>query len=515
MSLEERMQRIETILSDMRTAMVVLAIIVAALVADRLAGQEIGKAIATPADAVGWALGDLATVPASDRPFTRYVWLPPWADERWMAALNFSVNTAASHSPVIQLATPTANGWLLRYDLQVLAPDVVQLQRLVATWDGLALQDPYFHVHELNSKIPAAVLAPHLRQQEAVALAGLSLSTGAIYRADFLLYKMLSTLEGGKYYDFLQVQRQVSKDTNPQSVFLASLGVFEATTKNLSADKRSALIRSGVTGKPRRIDFLFGVFGNPASITHDIADEDVDPDQHPLLNLLQFDDRAREVIVARPNGTHAFALFDDRGDFQDSVPDNIAHDDTIPAPHTKRLQPAISCIRCHGPFDGYKPFQNEVAQVLSSGIQVALELDGLHLTYPQVKAKLEGLYAGRLDVPDGVVGRARRDYSAAIYRISGSAYASPVIGVSEHVSQIYASYRYAIVTPERACLEIGLSVDPGQGIAGLRQLLGTNPNAPVGATEALLRSGISVNRVDFERDYADFMLSANRNRKGR
>lgn len=509
---------VSQIVSVLRWLVFAIIALVIVLAAATCKAAEIGKLVPTPADAVGWALGDLATLSESDRPFARYVWLPPWSDERWIAAVNFSVNTAASHSAVIQLATPCANGWLMRYDMRRLAPSISQLQKLMATWDGLALQDPYFHVPVLNSKIPAAVLAPHLKQQEAVALAGLSLSTGAIYRADFLLVKLLSTLEGGKYYDFLQVQRQVAKDTNPQSVWLATLGVFEATTKSLAADQRTAIFRSGVTGKPRRIDVFYGLGrgGNLVTITHDIADEDVDAGQHPVRNLLAFDDRGREAIIARPNGTQAFALFDDKGNFVDSVPDNIASDSTVPSPHTKRLQSAISCIRCHGPHDGYQPFGNDVQTILRSRLDVFSDLAGNGVTREQVIDRLAGLYAGQLDAPDGPVGRGRRDYSTAVYRIVGGAYgetSSVVTAASNHVSQIFAGYRYDQVTPDRACIELGLLVEPKDGVAGLSQLLGDGVGVAVDPIEGTLRAGIAVNRSDFEHVYADLALTVSRTRK--
>jgi hypothetical protein len=514
----EDLRRIEGKINWLTVAVICLFVIVGWLFIDRVQGQEIGKWVPTPAEAVGWALGDLAAVGEADRPFQRYVWLPPWADERWIAAVNFSVNTAASHSAVIQLATPCANGWLMRYDMRRLAPSIEQLQKLLTTWDGLALQDPYFHVPLINSKVPAAVLAPHLRQQEAVALAGLSLSTGAIYRADFLLVKMLSTLEGGKYYDFLQVPRKVAANTNPQSAWLSTLGVFEATTKSLAADQRTAIFRSGVTGKPRRIDVFYGLGrgGNLVTITHDIGDEDVDAGQHPIRNLLAFDDRGREAIVSRPNGTHAFALFDDSGNFVDSVPDNIATDHTVPAPHTKRLQSAISCIRCHGPHDGYQPFGNDVQTILRSRLDVFSDLAGNGVTREQVVDRLAGLYAGQLDVPDGPIGRGRRDYSAAVYRIVGGAYGdapSVVTAASDHVSGIFANYRYDVVSPQRACMELGLSVEPNQGIAGLEKMMGNEIGVAIDPISGTLRAGIAVNRSDFEHVYADLALTASRNRK--
>jgi hypothetical protein len=519
MTFDDRIKSLERKVLILIALVVVLLCWVATIEAR---AQDIGKSIPTAADAVGWALGDIATMPESDRPFNRYVWIPPWGNERWIAAVNFSVNTAASHSNVIQLGTPVANGWMLRYDLRRLAPSVTQLNKLLETWDGLAVQDAYFHVPQINTNLPTAVLAPHLREVEAVALAGLSLSTGAIYRADYLIVKMLTTLEGGRYYDFLQIPRgdAVPKESSPQATWFASLGVFEGTTEKLRADQRSAIVRSGVTGKPRRIDVFHGLGrgGNLVTITRDIADEDIGPGQNPFLNLLDFDDRAREVIIIRPNGTQAYALFNDQGQFQDVVPDNIATDDTIQTPHTKRLQTGISCIRCHGPTDGYQPFGNDVQKLLSSQVDVFSDLAaGQDQTREQIIDRLAGLYAGQLDIPNGPIGRGRMDYGSAVYRIVGGVFGdAPSVVAATHaqVSQIFASYRYDLVTPARACAELGLLVDETQGVAGLKQVLGpVGPTVIVNPVEGMLRAGIPVNRSQFEPALADMALTAERRRK--
>jgi hypothetical protein len=483
-----------------------------------------GEEVATTAQAVGWALGDLAQLPETDRPFARYVWLPPWATPQWIPALNFAVNTAASHATTIQLATPIANGWMLRYDLRRLAPTQKQFDVLKATWDNLAIQDAYFHIPATNTGLQAAVISPHLPQEQIVILAGLTLSTGAIYRADFLLVKMLSTLEGGQYYNFLQVPRQARKRVDgsiatPQDDWLATLGVFEETTRNLSGDQRSAIFRSNVTGKPRRIDVFYGLGrgGNLVTITHDIADEDVTAKQDPIRNLIDFQDRAREILVQKPNGTHAFALTNAAGEFQDSAPDNIVQDHTIPSPHTGRLEPSISCIRCHGPQDGYQPFGNDVQKLLASNIDVFADL-GVGLTREQAVDRLAGLYSGQLDVPDGPIGRGRRDYGSTLFKISGGVDpfedGSIVANLSNQVSAIFASYKYDVVTPERACVELGLRTDKGQ--EGLKELLPelsqvTTVDPIVGS----LRSGISVNRSQFEQVFVDMALQAEAKRTGK
>jgi hypothetical protein len=497
-------------------------IVVSALLSSPGFGQEGKKeqptpaVIPTPSSAVGWALSDLATLSSSDRPFQRYLWIPHFGDKRWQAAISFTVNTAISHSTVIQHPAICANGWLVRWDLRRLAPSVNQLKRLIEVWDGLAVQDPYFHVSATTigadpKKLPAAILAPHLKQPEAVALAGLSLSTGAIYRSDWFIAKALTTLNNGAYYDFLQIQRVVEKNRTVQGVFLASQGIFEAQTKELSADQRVGILRSNVTGKPRQVILLFGLNrgGNLGAITKDIFDEDVTVERNPIRNLLEFSERAREVIVERPNGMLSYTLFNDKGELQNSVPENVAANHLAPAPFTKRLEGALHCIICHSSGDGWQPLQNDVQTLLSSKLDIFTDLADANNTREQIIDKLAGHYSTNVDLPDESLGRARRDYKSAVYKIVGDAYPdteSPVVAVSNHISEIYSNYHYTAVNAKQAALELGLN--------GLDELP-IELNGAIDPMEGALRAGLSINRSDWEHIYPDVALKANlaRNKK--
>jgi len=476
-----------------------------------------GKPISTASEAVGWALADLAVLPELDRITTRYVWIPPWGDDKWVSAMDFAVNTAASHALVIKLGQPIANGWMIRYDLGQLAGGK-QLDTLRSVWDGLASQDPYFHVPQVVSGVKQIVLAPHLQPQEAVALAGLSLSTGAIYRADWLLAKMLSTRQGGKYYDFLQIPRTATKEgLTPQQEWLLSLGYDEKASLQRNGIQRVITRRSGVTFNARRTDVFTGIGRNGplAAITHDISDEDIEPNKHPLRNLLDFDDTGREIIVMKPNGTLAFALTNNQDQFVDFVPGNIAGDTTIPDPHSDRLQPARSCISCHGPFDGYQPVTNDVAKLITGRLDVFGDKSGKDLTPKQAVDILAGFYADDINAPDAPLGIARRKYSATCYRLFGpinpftdNVATSPVQLISSKVTEIIHGYLYDPVTPERACLESGLLVEPGKGVAGLDHLLGERvPGTPADPLAGFLRDGLDINRSDFEYIAPDMALA--------
>lgn len=496
--------------------MIMRATAVACLLCSSVASA--GERVPTSADAVGWALADIATLPEVDRPFARYVWIPPWGSERWVAAMSFAVNSSASHARVIVPPRMLANGWLLAWDLRRLCPDPQQLAKLIAVWDGLAVDDPYFHVPRANTGIKAAVIAPHLDERQAVALAGLTLSTGAIYRADWLLVRMLSTRDGGRYYEFRQVVRKPEKG-NARDAWLSSRGLFVGTTQAVGGERRAAMFRSGVTGKPRRVDLFPTLGGGIGSITRDLKDGNVAANSHPIRNLLDFSDDGAEIIVAMPNGLLDYLLADAAGNVVDEAPPDLVRDHTIPPPHTSRLQPAISCIRCHNTDtdEGWRVVTNDVEKLLSSRLNVFADL-GSGLTPEAAADRLAGLYGLPIEDADGMLARARRDYAKAVARtaqgIRFEAEKSIVGEVSRVVSDIYGGYVYDVVTPQRAALELGWTTGDDDAGDPLTGAIG-EPDASVEVDPVVgfLRIGVSVNRSDVETVYADLARSAEAYRK--
>lgn len=504
MNLKRRVRELEIFILILTMKLFVLALVVL-MITVKLYGQE-------PSDAVGWALTDIATVPEPDRPFTRYLWIPPYGNERWVAATSFTVNSTASQARTIIPATVLANGWLVKYDLRRLAPNAAQLAKLIETWDGLAVDDPYFHVPSSNTNIKVAIIAPHLPQDQAALLTGLSLSTGAIYRADWFMVKALSTVDGGRYYDFRQVERKPAKGTQLDN-WLSSRGLFVGTTEAVGGERRAAMFRSNVTGKPRRIDVFPTLTGGVGSITRDINDGVVAADAHPIRSLLDMKFNGSEVIVAMPNGLLDYLLTDANGNIVDEAPPELVRDHTIPAPHTSRLQPGISCIRCHGveKADGWQPITNDVAKVLGSRLNIFADVSK-NLTPEQVADKLAGFYALDVDAPDGLIGRGRRDYSTAMFRVAqGIKFEeqSIVAGISKEVSGIYGRYLWELITPNIAALELGGKVD-----STLDSVLGpVDVNIPVDPVLGFLRIGVPVNRTDWESIYADTMAQVRKGMK--
>ena len=471
----------------------------------------------TSSDHVGWALSDLVQVSELDRPFMRYLAIPPWGNERWVSAIGFGVNTSASHARTIQPSSVIANGWMVKYDLRKLAPDPPRLAKLIETWDGLATQDPYFHVPSSNTNLKAAVIAPHLSQEQAAALAGLTLSTGAVYRADWFIVKSLSTLDGGKYYEFRQVVRDPEKGTALDN-WLSQRGLFVGTTQAVGGERRAAMFRSGVTGKPRRVDVFPTLTGGVGAITRDISDGEVGADAHPIRSLLEIRFNGAETIVAQPNGLQDFLLSDAAGNIVNEAPPDLVRDHTVKAPFTARLQPAISCIRCHGTeqAEGWQPITNDVAKLLGSKLNVFTDVSK-DLSPEQVADKLAGFYALDLDAADGLIGRGRRDYSTAVFRVAqGIAFEqkSIVVALSQQIAEIYERYQWDIVTPEIAARELGVVVPKDYKGSPLDLALGApNVAEAIDPIVGFLRIGVPVNRTDWETIYGDVASVAESRRK--
>jgi hypothetical protein len=521
----------------------------------------------TPADAISIAVADMGKLLEGDRPFQRYIWIPD-GDDLKESLVNYAVNLAASRASIIIHPVVVADGRLLRYDLRALAPTAEDYAQIHALWEELAFE-PYFHITKSNfdaipvdatildnrqddpigairyqfnnqlfykgatnqlflfdngewvkqNEIPiqrVVTYGSHVGLEQGVILQGLSKSNAAVVRYDFFVVKTLTSADGGMYYQFAGIEKEPEKGT-AQEAFLNSLGASEQLVQQLRSDQRVAMFRSNVTGKPRRIDAFYGVGVRPGSgtglitMTHDSVDNDVDPRSDPIRNLLNLNDQAREVIAEKPNGLHIFALFDGKGALQNEVPPNIAVDHTIPQPYTGRLQAAISCIRCHGPDSGLKPFRNEVQIMLSGLLDVFGDVSSAS-SVPDQLDRLAGLYAGDLQKP---INRAKDDYNDAVYRATGG---MGVVEASAQLSNIFSDYIYTQIDAFRACYELGYLVPSDQATYYLNQLLPPLPTDELGISPedpviGALKSGLKVNRLQWEQVYADAAFRVLQTRK--
>ena len=509
----------------------------------QLGGQSF-KAYPTPQDWTGWAIADLFNIPELDRPFIRYLAIPGWGNEQWWPAANFMLNTSISHSRVIRNAVPIANGWMLRVNLRELVPQPDRLAKTIAVWDGLANKDPYNHIPDVNLDGKVVVIAPAIPPEQAELLASMTLSPGAVYRLDWFMGKALQTLNKGQYYEFRQVvlgndsaasqdasasgegrQKSANATSSPAGQtqvdkWLSDRGVFVATTEKSGGERRAGMFRSGVTGKARRVDLFPSLAGGLGSITRDIVDETEAADAHPIQSLLKFRDDGAEIIVALPNGLHDYVLANGKGEIIREAPPNLVHDTTIPAPHTKRLQPGLSCISCHciDREDGWRAVTNDVKDLVESGLNVFGDFSDQNLTQEEAFDLLAGFYALDIEEADFMLARARRDYSKAVAKCAAgvkfSAEKSIVEQVGQLVTSIVHTYDYDLVTPQVAAREIGYQVpDEFQGNP-IPLILGDIPSdQEIHLFVGALYKGKGINRKDFERVYQDMLLLAQLNQK--
>lgn len=364
---------------------------------------------------------------------------------------------------------------------------------------------------------------------------------------DYFIARHLSTIKqaglfaelyGGRYYDFMLFKRDQKKGTDEDHL-LEGLGLgnveagltAEKLFDQLRSDQRIAMFKSQVTGKPRRVDFLRSPTGRDGtgivSITHDLFDSAIDIGQHPIMNLLKFEDSGREGIFEQRNGLHGFWLTDGAGKLADEAPPDLVADHMIPAPHTRRLQPAISCIRCHGVGrdDGWKPARNEVKLLLARKNRrgdVLADLTDKGATVADALDRLGGLYAG--DPENRLLPRGRDDYAAAVLKATGpwagSKDQTDVVNLaSARISKVWDDRHYKMVTPQQAVRELGLVVAEKDAQEVLEavlppavedSVLGVVPEDP--RVVALL-AGLAINRVDWDLVYGFAATRAQRSLK--
>lgn len=369
--------------------------------------------------------------------------------------------------------------------------------------------------------------SPVIDPRAAAALEDGTGSQAPLVSVDYLASRLLSAIKdkglykvlyGGLYYDFAGIKTSDDKDVTDEDLFLESLGIgkkgerAKALFDRLNSDQRLAVFKSRVTGKPRRIDLFRSPAGSRdgggfVSFTHDLKDEDVDIGTHPIFNLIDFKDAAREVIYERANGLQGYVLFNGEGKRQDEAPPDVVIDSTIPDGHTKRLQSAISCIRCHGKETGWQPLANDVKALLSGKLDVFADLsDKKKLTQDEVLDRLQA-YGGNFDK---WLTNARDDYSQFMLRATGpwklgAPDQTAVVKVaSAHMSDVWAGRWYQTVDAARALRELGVPGEKGKEQAMLRRLLppdlqgvafgiiAEDPRA------AALKEGVSIRPQDFD-----------------
>lgn len=354
-------------------------------------------------------------------------------------------------------------------------------------------------------------------------LSQITQSSVPIVRADWFLSKILTSVDGGLYYQFRGVTTGGNGGTDLDN-FLKKLGSNLKEVENLRSDQKAAIFTSNVTGKPRAVLVVQGQGTQPGvnqgliMITQDSADKESDPDKHPIKTLINNKFDALEVIAEMPNGLHLFAIFDGKGGLQNEVPPNIASDRSVPKPHTTRLQVPISCIKCHSGLtpdglkeEGIKHVENDVLDLMRSEVQVLGDRRTGFSSISDID-RAYAMYSGDLQKP---FMRARNDLSDATLRITKS---DSITDIHNKIGNIYDEYNYSKVTPKVACYELGFRVESdAEAVDVLRMIL---PPLPAGPGSNVFLEDVfiatlkykpdsprknfkSLNRLEWEKIYGD------------
>lgn len=474
-------------------------------------------------------------------------WLTIWEDFQFSPAFNMLLTKGTLKFAVLQFPDWEGKGWVVRWKQVWEKTDPYKDSRgktlnQKQVWRRLQ-QVEEFKLVNLKDVELVRIPGPFLNYQIHEELCDKTGSQAPVVNSRYWLSRVLSavkdkgiyaTIYGGRYYELIGIDKGAKKGTD-EDVLLEKLGIGNVekgiTAKkvfdNLRSDQRVGLFRSGVTGKSRRVDFFRSLAGRLdsttsfVSVTHDLRDQDVDIDTHPMANLLEFKDAARETIWEQPNGLHGYALFNGEGARQDEVPPDIARDHTIPSPHSARLQPAISCISCHEAdgSDGWKPVINDVKRMLGSrnGLDVFGDITKLNRPVADTLDRLAGLYQGD---PERALVRGRDDYAMAVLKATGPwkegkvAQTDVVKQAATRQVKIWRDYFYNMVDAQSALQELGIKAsDKKAADVLLRFVLPPDRRATTNVPKVnqtiipedprlgALRLGIPISRFDWDLCY--------------
>jgi hypothetical protein len=304
-------------------------------------------------------------------------------------------------------------------------------------------------------------------------------SACSIVEARALIKLATTTLEGGLYYEFrgIPVDITLANYLRRVGVKESHAAAFDPPGKAISSDTidKAVVLLSKVTGKERMVVLMPTTGMRPtsgrglAAITLDAFDENLDPGASAVRNLVKLQADGFELIVTSENGHREYTLWDKNGKLVRVAPPNLVSDDDIPKPHTKNLQPGLSCIRCHGPEDGWKGFTNAVPLVKATGINTLIDQAGVSAS------TLHGMYEGDWFGILGPLTQSRAQYADVMLRSTGwiprQENSSAVIEVAGLYSSLYADYVYDELGALEVCQELGLpATTPEEAIAELGKL---------------------------------------------
>lgn len=248
-------------------------------------------------------------------------------------------------------------------------------------------------------------------------------------------YFVANALQSPVYYDFVGLP-------SDEAGFYKYLGLDAKLVESLRANAGANLIESGVTKGPRRIVWSQGPLGGVWG-TFDVEkrnDAARDPIRRPVTSgTLAFIHDVSEWFAIGPNGLFRHALFNAKGERQNTVPDKIAKDDQGDG----IIYNSRSCITCH--VEGLRPFADDQAKLLAKSEFKSLsqvDRDRVVEFYNEPRMKRQRDF----DI---------ETYTAACKLATGGMEPKQL---SRALSRMVHEQVYASVTLEQAALECGVDV---------------------------------------------------------
>lgn len=421
-----------------------------------------------PATATALAIQEVPHIPPAYLPTTRWIWLPGGTQDEAAEAL-VVINTALNRSSTDYVTVPVAGGALLPVNFSQLADTQEEVNDLLRVWNSQAALEPDFtaHIHgPWNGGVHTwNIPAPHLLDP------GIALekAIGNIYpdrqtylpivRLNWFLWSSLSSIDGGKYLEF----RGLRVGKTKLDEYLKRHGANEAQIKNSNSDERAAFI-SKVTGRARGVNVFQGSGVRPSvgsaliAVTDDNFYDRDDPVANPFYSLLDHKPDAHEVFVTLPSGWLEYTLWNGDGTLLAEAPPNVVSDHRIPDPFPTRLNGAISCMRCHAPQEMWKPFRNEVKDMLGDRVRVNADISGRG-NVDQNLRRLGSLYSGDLNP---ALKLARDAFDRRCFIVAKVA-AKKVLS---DIADAYNEHEYTWIDAKIACSELGIEV-PKEDLTGV------------------------------------------------
>lgn len=397
--------------------------------------------------------------------FCRYIWNFDGSTDTY-AAVTFVVNSVINQSSQEVFPEIIADGAIIRLNFLNLADTIEEATKNLNLWDSMASSDPYFSLtinqvsKDKKTSVKTVIPAPYL---------GVVFTPGLVYRSDWLVSILTQAVDGGFYYKFQHIEPGKTKLDD----YLAANG---ASTKNAIIEA-SVISSSKVTGKPRKVKYWYGQKVKPTTgrplviITEDIFDGNVDPNSNPFSSLLGNKPDGKELFLKATNGYWKFSLWNGQDTAVAEAPPNLVQDHKIPQPFTHRLQPGISCIRCHSDSSMIQEFHNDIYSMIN----------GPGIVFGDYEARrqiLNEFGAPELDISNLIKDERQaidtRTFSST--RLIKNRFNAKQSGIA--VTEVFNHYNYDIINPKLALEDIGLEVEKNDetGIKSFKKLI--TPSVP-------------------------------------